>query len=171
MRKYILLLIVMLSIVTTSGQGNDKKYKNEFRNKGYFNITRLGIIPLTKLKQETFTSGVGNQDYELSSEGAIAYSFQTINGYFINPHLRVGLGVGLDGYHNPNVNTMPLFIDTRLYFNETANSTYLVLDLGVLLGITNGPKRGGMANIGMGYKFKLAPISRLFFVSDLSLSH
>ena len=141
---------------------------DKYRNEGFFNIIRIGIIPLTNVKSEIWSNGLTVTN--LPANKAIAYSFNIINGYFLNPNFSLGIGIGLDGYHNPNANTMPLFVDVRYYFNEEAKSVYAFADVGSLIKVENRTRRGSMINLGMGYKFPINE-KRIFLVSDISLSH
>lgn len=162
--------IVLLILFTTFSFSQTEKNKDEYRNKGYFNITRLGVISVNKAELETFapTEGVINRD--ISSSNSMAYSLQTINGYFFNPYFSAGFGIGLDGYHNPNYNTMPAFLDLRLYLTDGKGSPYAFINYGTLIEIKNGTKNGNMANLGFGYKLPLNE-KRLMIVTDISYSY
>ena len=155
-------LCFFIFLLTSSMFSQEKIFTDEYRNKGFFNITKIGVIALTKVKSEVSNSGLTVTDLPINK--AIAYSFNTITGYFFNPNFSLGIGIGLDGYHNPNANTMPLFTD------EKAKSAYLFADVGSLIKIENGTRRGSMINLGMGVKFPMSK-NRLFLVSDISLSH
>ena len=160
---FTILMCAIFSIVS-----QEKKDIDVYRNEGFFNITRIGVIPLTNVKSEVRDFGLTVTD--LPANKAIAYSFNTINGYFFSPNFSLGIGIGLDGYHNPNANTMPLFADVRYYFSDEAKSVYAFTDVGSLIKIENGTRRGSMINLGMGYKFPINK-KRVFFVSDIGLSH
>lgn len=168
MRLYSVFFFVILMSFTCSMLSQEKKDIDVYRNKGFFNITRIGIIPLTSVKSEI--RDFGSTVTELPANKAIAYSFNIINGYFFSPNFSLGVGVGLDGYHNPNANTMPLFADVRYYFGDKARTTYVFADVGSLIKIENGTRKGSMINLGMGYKFPINK-KRFFLVSDVSLSH
>ena len=121
----------------------------------FFNITKFSYTNIGKAELETFSEIDGVVVNDLPIDNASAFSLQTINGYFFNPYFSAGLGIVLDGYSNPNINTMPLFIDLRLYLSDQISSMYLYTDFGTLIGIENGQKRGRMFNIGAGYKLAL----------------
>jgi len=143
---------------------------DEYRNTGFFNITRIGYKFINEAKLETFDTENGVVVTSLPTDKAYALSLQTINGYFINPYISAGVGIGLDGYNNPNYNTLPLFVDVRGYFSDNASSLYAVLNYGTLLKIDGGKNNGSMLNLGVGYKFPVND-KRLMFVSDLSWSY
>tara|TARA_B110001454_G_C12638239_1_gene400050 strand:+ start:115 stop:759 length:645 start_codon:yes stop_codon:yes gene_type:complete len=166
--KFYTTLFFILIFSTFSIFSQEKKDIDTYRNEGFFNITRIGIIPLTNVKSEIRDFGLTVTT--LPTNKAIAYSFNTINGYFFSPNFSLGIGIGLDGYHNPNANTMPLFADVRYYFNDEAKSVYVFADVGSLIKIENGTRRGSMINLGMGYKFPINK-KRFFLVSDISLNH
>uniref|UniRef100_UPI004047A309 hypothetical protein n=1 Tax=Roseivirga sp. TaxID=1964215 RepID=UPI004047A309 len=42
------------------------------------------------------------------------YGLRLSGGKMITQNLGFGIGIGLDGYHNFNYNTMPIFIDTKI---------------------------------------------------------
>jgi len=161
-----LLTLIFSSSVLAQTESN----KDVYRNKGYFNITRIGAIKVNKAKLETFALGEGVINRDISSSNSMAYSLQTINGYFFNPYFSAGLGIGLDGYHNPNYNTMPAFLDLRFYFNDGKGSPYVFVDYGTLVKIENGTNNGNMANLGFGYKIPLND-KRFIIVTDLSYSY
>ena len=97
---------------------------------------------------------------------------QTINGYFISPYFSLGIAIGIDGYHNPKFNTLPVMLDIRTYMSDEEDSFYAFLDIGpsIRIGGENSDLKKGMVfNIGAGYKFKIA--ENLFVISDISYSH
>lgn len=163
-----LIWIIILSSFFSFSQNN--KEIDENRNRGYFNITKFNYINISKAELETFSEGDGVKVIDLPIDKAIAFGLQTVNGYFINPYFSVGLGIGLDGYRNPNINTMPLFVDLRLYLSDQISSMYIYSDFGTLIRIKNGPKRGRMFNIGVGYKLALNNKKRTTIITDLGYS-
>ena len=169
--KKIILSLLLLSSFFSFAQ-TDSKTKDLNKNKGFFNITKIGFIAITNLKQDVFIEGEGGFYSELDTNKSHAWSLQTINGYFISPKFSLGIAVGLDGYHNPNFNTLPVLLDIRTYMSDEENSLYAFLDIGpsLRIGGENSQLRKGMVfNIGIGYKFKVG--KKLFLISDLSYSH
>jgi len=169
--KKILLPFLLLTTFLIFAQ-NETNKKDVNKNKGYFNITKIGFIANTELKQERFIEGEGNIYSELETNNSHAWSLQTINGYFISPNFSLGIALGLDGYHKPNFNTLPVLLDIRAYLSDKENSLYSFLDIGpsLRIGGENSALRKGMVfNLGFGYKFKVA--ERLFLISELSYSH
>jgi hypothetical protein len=169
MKKHLIVPVLLLSFLAIS-QNNKEKDVDENRNRGYFNITKFSYINVNKAELEIYSETDGVQVTDLPIDKASAFSLQTINGYFFSPYFSAGLGIGLDGYSNPNINTMPLFIDLRLYLSDQISSMYLYTDFGSLIRIENGPKRGRMFNIGAGYKLALSKKSRTTIITDLGYS-
>ena len=173
MKKFILFTILIISISSFSQNDVSSDItRDENRNKGYFNITRLSYITMSSLKQELFIEGEGNFFSDIDTGGAHAWSLQTINGYFISPHFSLGVGIGLDGHHDPNFNTFPVFLDARAYSADEADTFYTYLNIGptIKFGGNNSKfRKGVLFNIGLGYKFKVQ--NRLFLVSDIFYSH
>ncbi|MCH7525758.1 MAG: hypothetical protein IIC74_12415, partial [Bacteroidetes bacterium] len=141
MKKLFIIPITLFLISINLFSQNYKKV-DEYRNKGYFNITRFSYINVNEAKLETFSPTNGVVVTELPIDQAQAYSLQTINGYFFSPYFSAGIGAGLDGYHNPNINTVPVFLDLRLYLSNAISSMYLYTDFGTLIEIKNGSKKG-----------------------------
>lgn len=157
--------------ISFSVYSQKEKKKDEYRNEGFFNITKFAYIHVNEAKPtRTFAIGEGVVNTRLPLDKSVAYSLQTINGYFFSPYFSVGLGIGLDGYKNPNYNTLPIFIDLRTYLDDDKSSPYIFLDYGMLAKIENGTNNGNMFNIGVGYK---VPINkeRFMIVADISYSY
>lgn len=171
MKNFLAFSFLVISLYSF-GQTESKISKDENKNVGFFNITKFGYIGVTELKQELFIEGEGNVFSDLDTSKTHAWSLQTINGYFLSPSFSLGIGMGLDGYHNPNFNTLPVVLDARFYFSDESDSFYTFLNIGpsVRIGGENSKFRKGMVfNIGAGYKFKVA--KNLFLVSDIYYSH
>jgi len=172
MRKLIAPFLILFTLNVFAQDVDKLKAKDEFRNSGYFNITKIGYVAIHELKREIFVPGEGNFYSEPDSGGAHAWSLQTINGYFLSPYFSLGIGVGLDGYHKPTFNTLPVFLDVRAYISDEGDSFYSFLDIGPTLrigGDNSELRKGVLFNIGLGYKYKVS--NRLYLISDLSYSH
>jgi len=157
MKKSILPILLFITFLSFAQNDSDNRDVN--KNKGFFNITKIGYITNTSVKQELFIEGEGNIFSELENNKSHAWSLQTINGYFISPFFSLGISVGLDGYHNPNFNTLPVLLDIRTYMSDEEDSFYAFLDIGpsLRIGGENSELRKGMVfNIGLGYKFKVS---------------
>lgn len=175
MFKIIPTIFLLIFILFNSfGQNSIKSLEkqDEYRNTGFFNITKLGYISTGNLRQERFIEGEGNVFSDLDNSGAHAWSIQTINGFFISPYYSLGIGVGLDGHHDPRFNTMPIFLDARAYLSDDGDSAYSFLSIGptIKLGAANSDLRKGLLfNLGIGYKFNIG--NQLFLISDIFYSH
>lgn len=166
----ITLTLLMFCTVCLFAQEDSEKDIDKYRNRGYFNITKLGYISVNNASLETFAIGEGVALTDLPSDNAHAFSFHTINGYFFNPFLSAGIGIGLDGYHDPNYNTLPVYLDVRGYLTDGFGSPYVYLNYGTLVKIENGPQNGNMFNIGLGYKVPITD-NRLVLVGDIGYSY
>ena len=164
------IISIIFFLFTLNSFSQNEKSVDEYRNKGYFNITRFSYINVNEAKLETFNPTDGVVVTDLPINKANAYSLQTINGYFFSPYFSIGLGIGLDGYSNPNFNTLPAFLDLRFYFDDSISSTYLYIDYGSLIKVESGKSNGTIANIGIGYKLPLNK-KRFVIVADLSYSY
>lgn len=165
----ITLLIMCLCL---NAQQDGEVEKDVYKNKGFFNITKLSYSVTTKIRQELFIPDEGNIFRDVDPDGSNAWSLHTINGFFISPTLSVGLGVGLENHDNPNFNVLPIFLDARAYLTDDAQSLYTFLDVGPTIrlgGDESGLNKGVIFNFGIGYKFQLA--ETLFIVSDAFYSH
>ncbi|MBS9766204.1 MAG: hypothetical protein KGV44_01535 [Flavobacteriaceae bacterium] len=146
MRKITLLLLIF--VVTVS------KAQSLDRNKGFSSIIQFSLMKNYKASNEIYTKGKGYKNYKLDVNNANAYSLNCILGYFVIPKmLSVGVGFGLDGYHNPNFNSAPLYLDARIFLMESRNSPYMYLDFGGLVKLSSAFEKGLTAKIGWGYKF------------------
>ena len=122
MKKIILPILLLTSFLSFAQTDSDNRDFN--KNKGYFNITKIGYINVTELRQEIFIPGEGNFFSEPDADNSHVWSLQTINGYFILPYFSLGIAIGLDGYHNPNFNTLPVMLDIRTYMTDEEDSFY-----------------------------------------------
>lgn len=115
------------------------------KNSGWFNVTQLG-----------YSRGFGTarfRDDVVVRNGGYVGRLRTTFGYFVTPHTSVGLGFGLDGYHNPGYNTAPLVADARYYWNPTGNSPFVAANAGYSLGLARAFQRGAVGSANAGYRF------------------
>lgn len=144
MRTAITLILTALLTQALYSQDYDRN-----KNERFFNITKFSYINVN----DVVFDGFGTGDDNFSTDNSRANSLQTIGGYFLNPNFSVGLGIGLDGYHYPNYNTLPLFIDLRGYFVDGKNSAFAFLDVGTVFKVSDSYRKGRMLEVGVGYKF------------------
>lgn len=167
--KYFLFLSAFLFSQIVISQETETN-KDQYRNKGYFNITRFSYINVDNIKQDGFIPGEGNFSADLPQSDAKAYSLQTINGYFFSPYFSAGLGIGLDGYNNPDINTLPVFLDLRAYLSDNYNSAFVFLDYGTLVDASDNFHKGNLFNIGAGYKVFVSKKKRIALVPEIGYS-
>lgn len=126
------------------------------QEKGYFNVTELGLYYGNNSLQIDNASG----GYNSYNDGAYALSLRTINGVFITDKVSLGIGVGLENYtlteSNTNSNLFQLFGDARYYFKNEASTFFAYGQLGPSLAISDRFEKGTMYNLGIGYKFKVS---------------
>jgi hypothetical protein len=149
-KETLLLLLALLCILVSHAQES---------RKGLFNLTRIGYSNITYVDQSIFTPGRGETVTTLSNDGAYAVSLNNITGYFITNHLSLGIGFGLDGVHNPNGNTLPVFLDLRGYIGKDEGSLYSYFNVGPHIdpGIRNANFDTGVTvNFGVGYQLAIA---------------
>ncbi|AZQ44963.1 hypothetical protein [Nonlabens ponticola] len=139
-------------------------------DRGLFNITRIGAQSIFELERERFTPDSGTVATEISASGTAVYSLNTITGYFLTDQFSAGLGLGLDGFQNPNLNTLPIYLDVRYYSNAENNSFFGYFDIGTNVdpSIRNANfQTGGLINLGFGYQI---PLGKTLLQADVFYS-
>jgi len=160
------IIFVLCFVFTTYAQ--EEKQKDIYKNKGYFNITKITYYKVNKASLEYPYDFIGQ---DVRGSGANAKSLQTINGYFITPKFSTGIGVGLESFSSPNYNTFPVFLDLRYYFDNNYNSLYIFGDIGATLKLGDEFKKGFLLNGGVGYKFFVNSTKTTAFVADIGFFH
>lgn len=147
--------------------------------KGYFNITNVAE------PQYLQSIDSSNLQFGAAYVKTAGFAVSTINGYFLNSSLSVGLGVGLQftgykahptsftpdstfapGYFEDrhSMTLLPIFADFRYYPNGSNNSLAFILDVGYapLLKIKNEFDKinldgGALVRLGAAYRLPLSP--------------
>jgi hypothetical protein len=98
-------------------------------------------------------------------------------GYYITPQFSLGAGIGLNGYHNYSINTLPVVLDIRYHPIKTLSGLYAYADIGASVSdsFTTGDFTSGfLSDMGLGYKIHLGKRTSLnpavgynLFVSSL----
>lgn len=150
-RIIIVVIVVVINNLAVSAQEMTKQ------EKGYFNLTELGL----SFGNNSFEYQISPNKYGGGTDGAYSISLRNINGLFLTHKIALGIGVGLENYtHNDNStnynNLFQLFIDTRYYFKNKANTFFAYGDVGTSAKIADNFSKGTMFNLGIGYKFKVA---------------
>ena len=158
--------------------------------KGYFNITNIAE------PQYLQSIDSSNLQFGAAYVKTAGFSLSTINGYFLNSSLSVGLGVGLQftgykarptsftpdstfpsGYFEDrhSMTLLPVFADFRYYPNGSQNSLTLILDVGYapLLKIKNEFDKaslngGALVKLGAAYRVPLS--STVSFLPSLNFN-
>lgn len=84
--------------------------------------------------------------------GKTSIGLQVINGYQINPHFNIGLGLGLQKHINGN-SYAPIFLDLRVAILEKRVTPFVDLAGGWALGLVNDYESGVYFNPAFGVKF------------------
>jgi hypothetical protein len=141
MRLFILSIAIGCSLQTI--------YSQEKRNEGFWgNVEYAYGIGLSD-KGDSY-------DITRSNTNLYTHSLRGVVGYYIYPQFSIGVGTGISGYHNPNINTVPLFVDFRYSLKETAKSIYFYSDLGSSISLDSHYNSGFLVEIGGGYKFPIS---------------
>jgi len=144
--------------------------KDAMHNKGFFNLTKISYTKITSMEEDLSVGGMGDITTDLETDGTNAFALQTINGYFLSPYISLGVGVGLEGFISPTINTFPAYADVRVYLENDYSSPFIFADYGTLLKIGDEFRRGNMFAVGAGYKFFVGKEKRTSLVTDLSFS-
>ncbi|KHJ38458.1 hypothetical protein PBAC_12480 [Pedobacter glucosidilyticus] len=134
------ILLNLIAIVITSNIN-----AQDLSRKGFFNKTKLGVAIRTNTTPPY--SGV------FGDEGN-GTEITTINGWHLNQHVSLGLGISASTYINPTLSSYPVFANAHYYFKERFKTPYTFANLGY--GITSNRYDGGLLyEIGAGYNLKL----------------
>ena len=128
------------------------------------NKVRIKKESLFTVKEEGYF-GMIDIGFLLHGEGSYdgpGMSVTMVNGYALSPHLRLGLGVGVEGYGYSSVTTVPLFLSlsglmnrrrwTPLYFVNVGSSVAWANSVNNF-STFNETKGGLMVHPGVGYRY------------------
>ena len=140
------LLIIGQSRVSFS-QDNDK-------NESLYGVVNISFLNNTSVVNTFLVPGQGDQTLVIDPSQSFAIGFEYHMGYFIIPKkLTLGGGLGLLGYNNPDMPTLPLYFDARYFTREDRHSLYFYSSLGSLVKISEVFYKGAIGRIGVGYTF------------------
>lgn len=111
-----------------------------------------------------YLSGIGNINYDNQVEfvnQSEAFRLRISYGIFVNAKTSIGIGLGLDGYHYPQHNTLPMFLEVRRFISSNENSLFSFLNLGTALKISQAFEKGFHFSSGIGYIIKKRKIRLL----------
>lgn len=134
-------IIICIFICSISVYGQSVKQKES----KFYNITEIGYgLGIGKIKLKNSNQKIDNNGYSVR--------LRTQFGYFLSRQFSVGLGFGLDGYHEVTANTAPLFLDARYYFSHQPKSLFVFLNSGYALPLSSNFETGYMGAIVLGKK-------------------
>jgi len=111
-----------------------------------------------------YLSGIGNINYDdrvTFVNQSSAFRLRASYGLFLGSKTSVGMGLGLDGYQNPDHNTLPIFFELRRFLHVSNNSLFAFLNLGTAIKLSQEFKNGFHFSSGVGYLFKKRKINLL----------
>jgi hypothetical protein len=122
----------------------DNSYNNskatDFKKSGFINVTEinysLGVGDVI----------VGNYTYKNVDN---SFGFRTINGYQLNEHLSLGIGIGIDKYKSATL--LPITFDARATILKGKVSPVFTANIGYAVGL-NDVKGGLVINPQIGFK-------------------
>ncbi len=148
MRKLIIITILTLIQIYVFAQDAD-----EFKNKGFFNLSKVSYHFVDKISYDMFIPTQGGFNYDIEESNSMAVGAYTINGWFVFPWLSAGVGLGYEYQNTMNFHLLPVYFDLRTYLSKGENAIYLFADYGIVAGLNKNVGTGEMLNIGIGYKF------------------
>jgi hypothetical protein len=91
-----------------------------------------------------------------STTNMYAMSLTAKVGYYVLPQLSLGVGVGIAGYHNPTINTLPVVVEGR-YNVKAVPRLFSYLNAGASLPslLSGAFSSGTTIGVGAGYSIKL----------------
>jgi hypothetical protein len=101
-----------------------------------------------------YLKGTGNiefNDVRTANKGN-AFRARISGGYYITPKFSTGLGWGLEGYHDPDYNLAPLFVESRYFLKPMGNALFIQANAGYQLSLSNEFRKGTYLGIYGGYK-------------------
>jgi len=109
---------------------------------GYFNRTKLGVLP-----------GLTNEEGSAFKQRGTEIS--NINGWYLNPKLAIGLGLGIAAYVNPTITTIPVYGSINYALANKRSTPYFYGNLGYSFTTTRYTNGGLLSEIGTGWQFGL----------------
>jgi hypothetical protein len=80
-------------------------------------------------------------------------------GYNISVPFSIGVGLGLAGYHSPNFNTMPIFLDLRYNLPLQHQQFFIYTDIAFPLSVNSDVNSLFMNDFGIGCKIAVKKIN------------
>ncbi|GHT52446.1 hypothetical protein AGMMS49982_12700 [Bacteroidia bacterium] len=95
-----------------------------------------------------------NLSYDNFSGRMYLANFRAKAGYYLTPQISLGLGIGLNGYHNTNINTLPVVIDLQYHLKSMSN-LFTYVNIGASIAPSDAYTSGFVSDIGLGYRITL----------------
>lgn len=119
---------------------NNNSKGTDLKKSGFINITEINYCP-----------GIGDinfGNYTVKNEDN-SFGFRTVNGYQLNEHLSLGIGIGIDKYKNATL--LPITVDARSTFLKGKVSPVFTANIGYAVGL-NDVSSGLIINPQIGIK-------------------
>lgn len=142
-------LNVAISLVLLTLFSSPAFSQTNHKKEAIFNLTQVTIGPVNRAD---FQSKEGRNG-DLANDGSVKASARTMVGFFLNEEWSIAAGIGFDSYFNPNLNTVPIFLDIRYYGFTVDNNGYLKLTYGKVKGTKSNFIQGDMIELGFGAAF------------------
>ena len=123
---------------------NNNSKISEFKKSGFINLTEINFSP-----------GVGYvkvEDYKFKNDD-YSFGFRTVNGYQLNEHLSLGIGIGIDKYKFATL--IPITFDVRATILKGKSSPVFTANVGYAVGLDD-VKGGLVINPQIGIKTYLS---------------
>lgn len=123
-----------------SNSYNNSSRINDLKKSGFINLTEINYCPgIGRVKY-------GNYDFENID---YSFGFRTVNGFQLNEHLSLGIGIGIDKYKN--VTLLPITFDARATILKGKVSPVFTMNAGYAVGLDD-VKGGIVINPQIGIK-------------------
>jgi hypothetical protein len=127
---------------------------------------KAGHKPFVGIVQVGYLSGTGSfniDDDIIALNRGNAFRLRFVGAISFTEQLIVGIGAGLDGYHNPQFNTLPVVLDCRYFLTEQPRSLFISMNAGMAVKLSESFNSGFTGAINLGYRIPSGRRSRIFF--------
>ncbi|HAC24117.1 MAG TPA: hypothetical protein DCE81_04300 [Cytophagales bacterium] len=135
--------VQLLVIVTSISQGLCQAEK-EAKVKHFVGIVQVGYL---------YGIGTFNIDSDITAfNRGKALRLRLTASKPFGRHLMIGIGAGLDGYHDPQYNTLPVVLDAKYFLTEKIRSLFVSVNSGMALKLSENFTSGFTGAFNVGYR-------------------